>query len=445
MSDLAPCAQHADVPAGWRCDGCQKLLCGACTAAGVSNQFYCGVCGSLAKRLMIARTARPRSFWIVETLAYPFKQGLPFVALMGLFLAIVGFGAKLIAPDSHDLDTPVLVVRVLAMVIYTLLVVDSTARGGQRESGAGMRLLRGLAATAVVWLPGLAYVYFVGVPRLGGDGILWLFLALATIYLPIALVASVNDVTLGDVTSPWKVFAMLGPLGVRGVRLVATVAVLGAATIQIAKATGGHVQIATPLVGDLVAVLPALIVFTILAHAIGLYPHIHGERLHWGAAETFSDPLLPRAQATGQRKLSEVLTTEKLTQGSGGGSSASTSVPIEERNDARRIAELIKGENLPRALRLYEARPTWNPATFDDRQLLALGKAAARSKKPELALALYAEGISREGRGVAQLLIAQGQLFGELGRAAESRAAYHKVIELFPNSDPAKIAQRALE
>lgn len=440
--ELAHCAAHPDAIAGWRCDaeGCGRALCGACTARTL-NQFSCCTCGGTARQITIARTARPRAHWIVHALTYPFTKGLPAVMLVGFLLAAIAFGIHTATPDSHELDGIAAILRGAIAMIYVLVVVDASARGNQREGGTGLRLARAFVASLVVVVPGVASLYFLGAPaRL--DGLAILYLVLAATYLPLALAVAVTDVPFADAANPIRVFAHAWPLRRPYAGTLVAVVALAALAVQVAGATAKS-AIPTPLVGDLVAVLPALVIVTILAHAIGLLPYVHGERLQWGAAEGYRDPAFPRMVASGQRKLGEVLTTEALTKNAGGGAGGGGATP-EERNEARKVAELLKAENAARALRAYEAR-TWSAGAFDDRQLLALGKAAQRAKKPALAEALYAEGAAKDGRGQAQCLIAHAQLLVELGRSSEARAIYERVIATFPNSEPAKIAQRALE
>lgn len=427
MTTLAPCHAHRDVPAGFACtDGCRQPICGACTARSVANQYHCCLCGGAARQLTVARTARSRGFWLVETAVYPLKHGLVALAIAVALVAATTYGLAALAPDTHDFDGLARLVRGGVLFVYALVVVDATARGGQREAGGAIRVARALAASLVVVGPGVLYLYLLGAPTRATDPAVLLFGALAIAYLPLALAVAATDISFGTATSPRQVFALAWPLGRRYFGTLALVVVLGALTIQL----------------SLVQPIAGVLALTVVAHVIGLVPHIHGEALQWGAAEMFRDPALPGQRATGQRKLAEVLTTEALTRGA---RSVEAAAPPEERSDAKKIAELLERDNGPRALKLYEARPAWSPTTFDDKQLLALGRAAARGKKLELAVALFDEGIARAGRGVPQLMIAKGQALAEAGRGAEARACYRGVVEAYPGSDPAKIAQRAIE
>ncbi len=106
MSDM--CAQHPDVPAVFRCDGCEKLLCGDCIRKGHALLF-CTLCGERALPLNEGQPAtvqqvkrhdavtKPYSF--SDALAYPFRGSglLMFIVAVVSMMAVqlmttFGFG-----------------------------------------------------------------------------------------------------------------------------------------------------------------------------------------------------------------------------------------------------------------------------------------------------------------------------------------------------------------
>ena len=103
------CAQHPEVAAQFRCDGCAKLLCGDCIRKGHALLF-CGLCGERALPLKEGQPAtvqqvrrrdavtKPYSF--MDALAYPFRgSGLLMfivaVACMMLVQILLTFGMGL--------------------------------------------------------------------------------------------------------------------------------------------------------------------------------------------------------------------------------------------------------------------------------------------------------------------------------------------------------------
>ena len=270
-----------------------------------------------------------------------------------------------------------------------------------------------------------------------------MFGGLVAVYLPIALAVAVTDVTIGAAMNPFRVFEIAWILGRRYLATLVTSLALGGLVVAVGTGTADKLarSVRAPVLGDVAAVLPGIAMLAIALHVIGLLVHVHGAAMGFGAASQYVDPVLPKEIARGKRKDATVLTTEALTKAS----DAITGAAPEERADLRKIVEFLKGENLARALKIYESRASWSPAAFDDRQLLALGKAALRAKNNALAQRLFEEGIAKDGRGAGQLMIAQAQLLGDvLDQADEARKLYQKVLAKFPGSDVAKIAKQRL-
>ena len=433
------CSTHRTVLAGWKCDDCKKYLCGECTARA-ANLYSCCACGAPATQLVRARTERGFSSWLLRAFAYPVTRGLPLVAGVAV---VVGGVAYVLREMGNDYAGWSIAIRAIAIALFALLVVDGTARGGTGERGVALRLVRALLGTAIVWAPVAAYMYFLGVPA-KPDWTLYLFAGLCAVYLPIALAVAVTDVTIGAAMNPFHVFAQAWLLGRRYLATLIASLALGGLVVAVITGTADKLArtVHAPVVGDIAAVLPGLAMLAITLHVIGLLVHVHGAAMGFGAASQYFDPILPNEIARGKRKDAEVLTTEALTKAS---DAAASGASPEERADLRKITEFLKGENLARALKIYESRAVWSPNAFDDRQLLALGKAAVRAKSNALAQRLFAEGIAKEGRGAGQLLIAQAQLLGDvLDQPDEARKLYQQVLAKFPGSDVAKIAKQRL-
>jgi len=443
------CSVHPDATAGWRCtnEACRQHLCGKCTARLV-KLFTCCACGGPARQLTVSRKLHSRAHWWGAAVRYPFGAGLALAVAMASVLAGLGFVAQMIESHPHQLDGAVGIVAIVAIAGYVLVTIDRTARGA--ESGKLLRFARTLVATVLVWVPSVAYVLLLGVPGSAAlrDWVLWVFAGLTLIYLPLVLAVAVTDTSFLEVANPFRMFDIMFRLGKTYViSLVATLAMAALAVVGAAMAAAIRQAIPTPLVQDAVAQLPMLAGLAMLGHVIGMLAHVHGDLMGWGSADLFVDPLFPDMAAEGRRKIvTRPIATRSVDAAVGTSPMAPMAlVSPREQAEATKLANALKAGEVARALRLYEARPSWSAASLDDRQLVVLAKAAVRAKKLVLAQALLEEACARNGRSVAQAWLALAQLHAEsLGQADRAHAIYRKIVDEFPASDVAKLATAQL-
>ena len=442
LDEEPACTTHDEELAGWRCEApaCRKYLCGKCAAKSL-NTFYCGVCGATASQLVVARNARGFATWVAKAILYPVSSGVLPLAVVSLLLAIIGFGASKLEPRPGAWDVLSGALRGAVVVVYALVTADAAARGNVAERGGLLRLVRGLLATLVVWAPAALYLWWLGIPAKGlaADRLLWLYAGLALVYLPIAVSTSVTDASYGDVANPFKLFELAWQLGRRYWITMFATAVLAVMTYGIAGSTIPKLRVAVtaPIAGDLAAWLPTLALVGAVAYLVGLLPFVWGDRFGWGDASMYADPLHPKLVAEAKRKNAPALELDSQ-------QAVAAATALAERNDARKLADAVKEDNMLRALKLYEAR-SWSPTAIDERQLLVLGKAATRAKKHDVAKKILEETVARKGRVESHAMVALAQLHAQMGEAARAEELYKQIVMQFPNSEASKMAALKLK
>jgi tetratricopeptide (TPR) repeat protein len=191
-------------------------------------------------------------------------------------------------------------------------------------------------------------------------------------------------------------------------------------------------------VTDIAAALPMLAAYTATAYMIGLLPFVHGDRFGWGDTSIYADRLHPKMVAEAKRKTVAAADQDAA-------QAAIAAAALAERNDARKIQDALKDDNMTRALKLYETRTAWADTSFDEAKLLVLGKGATRAKRHELAERILEACLARNGRQASQALVALAQLHAQQGNDARAEELYQRVVAEHPNTDAAKIAQLKLK
>jgi hypothetical protein len=436
------CSVHPDAVAGWQCstEACKRHLCGKCTARLI-KLFTCCTCGGPARQLTVSRKSISRAHWLVAAVRYPLGAGLGIVVAVAIVSAALAVLAEVLEAQRHQLDGVVHAVRLGLLFAYVLVSIDRTARGA--EPGKLLRCARTMAATWLIWVPSVGYLLLLGVPGAAAqhDWVLWLFATLSLLYLPLALAVAVTDASFVDAVNPFKMFEHMCRLGKTYVATLAAAVVLaGLSVLAASQAASIQQAVAVPVVGDAVAQLPTLAVLAMLGHVVGMVAYVHGDLIGWGTAALFVEPRFPHMVAEGRRKISTRpiarVTGEVPTDARPG-----EAPPPGERADAAKLTSALKAEELVRALRIYEGRPSWSAASIDDRQLVVLARTAARAKKLVLAQRLLEEACARNSRSAGQAWLALAQLHADaLGQADKARAIYGRIVAEFPGSEAAKLA-----
>jgi hypothetical protein len=488
----ARCHQHRSVPAGWRCDACQKYLCPDCTASAF-NLFYCCLCEEKATQLTVPRGERSFLEWITDALIYPLRRGLAGL----IFLAVLCTAAHLAAtmvldPPSSDApaeasppppapppprtgEDPSLMppspppapaaapaasaerplspmvfppVRVFLVFVYAVLVVIGTARGGKREPKAFLLAVKALAGTLILWVPAVAYLVLVvhGLP--GRDAftspMAWLFAVLAAVYLPMALAAAASDAGFLEVGNPFRLFGWAAQTGRHYWMTIVGVALLAALSVALTN-TGAQVaeRVHVAFLSQVIAELFALLAVAAMARMVGRILWVHGHAFDWGPESHFSDPLLADPPRGNRKRPPPVAAA----QGTGAPGEEGTGIRQKpEPMVAREIIEALAARSTQRALKLYESRPSWSEKLFTERHLLDLGTAALNAAKLELAERTLARAAQSKGpvAGRAMLALARAQEQGGKDPATV-RALWQQIVERFPGTDMARAASAKLD
>ena len=130
---MTPCAEHAQVAAGFVCDGCERLLCEECIEESY-RLLLCRHCGERALPLdnQQPATRQEREKVRVQTTPYTLKDALVFpfrgTGLYILIMAfVIKFGANFVPFLILSLKVKILVAALIAALQFH--IVRSTIRG----------------------------------------------------------------------------------------------------------------------------------------------------------------------------------------------------------------------------------------------------------------------------------------------------------------------------
>jgi hypothetical protein len=425
-------------------------LCAKCTAH-VLTRLYCCHCDGPATPITVPRNERPFGRLVLDALAWPLRGGLLALVGMALVLAVVARAAAPSEPGTRELGALIAApLRVLLLLLFCVRLVGATARGGHEERGAALRLLHAVLGTAIVWAPAVVYLVYVqrGFPdgAMLRDRLVWLLLGLAALYLPAAIAGTAGEASFLDAINPFRVFEWAWAVRRRYGLTVLILAALTAGMVGLGGVLSARIeQRLSPFLAALAVQALAVAVLIVMARLVGTLTYVHGDSFGWGTAEQYRDSILPGVVADGVRKKSEQPTPAAVAE-----KPAAAPAPQAPRNPAeaaraKEIADCIRGDNLARALRLYEAQPAWSASAFEDQHLLAIGTTAAQAKKLELAERLLAALGEKRGLYGGRALVALGRLYAEaMGRPERAKEIYARVVEQHPGTEMARFAQQKL-
>ena len=213
------CSQHPSAQAGWKCSSCERLLCPECAATDVlhrSNIVRCTQCGNVAREVMVPRDVRP--YWVIlpELLSGIFR---PFSLLMLAGLVLM-MGVASFVPIIGGL------LRTGIFAGYLFLVIRRASGGVTSLPGGGdfsnvvddifLPAVRFILATAIIWIPSIAYITF-KLMRGGNqdpaalffDPVFLLILAASVAYLPGAIIVAAISESTFAAFNPANVLAIV--------------------------------------------------------------------------------------------------------------------------------------------------------------------------------------------------------------------------------------------
>ncbi|MBN1210006.1 MAG: hypothetical protein JXB05_34460 [Myxococcaceae bacterium] len=475
-SSAHPCKRHPSAPAGWSCQDCQASLCQDCVCvkrAQSAEYLTCALCGGVAARLMLHRARIPLARRLRSVWRFPFTStGLPFVLALSTFLALAWWGAQ----------ATFLLLKFLPAMMYLgafwaafFAIVRASAAGARDLEAPDFHdlsthviapALRGLAATAVLWLPLLLYwiyrhdlleslapvtedprFYVDGTadaataPRNPlGDPVLWLILAAGFAYVPMVLILAASGSGM---------FRMLNPLYVIGGALRlgkdygVAVGALGVLLIPyvLSKLLASWVlSLNLFLLSRVVAELLITLVPVMMAHVLGLLLYVRGDVVGYGMASDYLEPALPGAQPRAQpAPLHQPLPR------------ATAEPPPDDTPTIDGVAALataVAAQDATQALSLYPSLrdPRLSKQVAPEHHLF-VGQSAATLGRYALAVQALeaAADVAPDGPIAPRALVLMARLYAErLQEPARADSIYRYVVHRYPNTDASRFAQAHL-
>jgi len=445
------------------------------------KSFYCCLCRGEARQITTHRSSRSYASWLLDALAYPLTRGLIPLVATAVILSLLFFGVpKIFDPDrpqpsvalqtktatpaaagaadtahrvakddaSSRLPSTLIypAVRAFIIFLFVVLIAARMPRSGRRDPMPYALPFKALATTLVVWLPGVAYLVLVqkGMPdaRTFGEPLPLLHVALAGVFLPVAVLGAAADNPWREIVNPFRVFTWAWNVGWRYWLTVMFLAALAALGLHLGKYMSAIERaVFIPGVQTFVAELVVMIPFAMVGRLAGWLLFVHGEAFDWGLPADYQDPVL-KADATGIRK--SLAGDAESAEGA-----TTTSPAVREKPEsslARDVIMHMEEKNFSRALKIYASRPSWTPTLFTDRHLFDLGSAAVRAKKYDEAERLLLAAEAKGGLLTPRALLSLAGLYADALHAPEKAVEiYRRIVDKFPSSDQAKVAARKLE
>ncbi|MFY0569315.1 B-box zinc finger protein [Archangium lansingense] len=476
---LARCKRHPSAPAGWRCDGCEALLCPECVEARrmqTVDLLFCRECGGQAETLIVHRSELATfADRLTQVWRYPFsKQGLMVAAGLGAVMAFVGFMTQV----------TLIVARLAPAAIGAGLfwgaffsIMRASARGENEVpipeysdvfSDWLLPALKGVFATSVVWLTLLLYLVFAGgwdvfqyldrllsdpmfymtgrfhsIPgeRLLGDPFAWVLGLASLAYLPMALVMAVTGNGLLDTLNPVR--AVHGILRLRRDYLVAlgSLFTLGLVylVVRIVSSALREVPFEIVITRWLAQVLECLVVF-MMARVLGLLIYTRGDALGYGAPSDYITPVLAgAAPSTSLRVDPAPLPAETPTP-------AEAAAPSPEAR-LQELAAAVQARDVPQALTLYTALSFLPKARIPPAVHLFVGQASASKGDNDLAVrALESAADSAPDDPLApRALVLLARILAErMQEQTRAEDVYRYIVDRYPDTEAARFAQGRL-
>lgn len=447
-----PCARHTSAAAGWRCVDCQRALCPDCTArerAGTAHFDVCLACGGRAEVLRVHRSHWPLAERLREAPRYLLHPGnLALVVGLAAWMALMGFLVRTVFPLAVLLP---LTLSLGAFWGVFFAIVRSTARGEAEVetpeftdifSSFAAPMLRGLVATSALWVPAVAYLLLATRWTLGDmlghhltSPVLWAFLVLGAVWLPLALTLAACGGSLATPLNPLAALVAAQRLG-RDLWVTVGAFLLGLVPLALASWVGDLVARLPVLVlaGWLAEALTLLVPLT-LAHVVGLLLHVRGDAIGYGVEADSWVPVLPGVAPRGVRPRSGPLAAAAP------GPEAPAAAPAEA---SHALAAAVEARDVPTALALYaQVRGTPALKGVAPGTHLFVGQAAASCADYALAVEALerAADVAPDAPSAPRALVLMARVLGErLGEPSRAQEVYRYVVHRYPDTDASRFA-----
>jgi hypothetical protein len=415
-------------------------------------------------RARIPLTQRLRSVW-----RFPFTlDGLPLVLALSLFLALTWWLAQI----------TFLLIKFLPALLYLgafwaafFSVVRASAAGAREVEGPDFNdffahvmapALRGLVATAVVWLPCLLYwihrhdllesvAPVLEDPRFYVDGtataastprnplvdpVLWLILAAGFAYVPMVLILAAAGSGLLRMLNPLYVIGYAVRLGRDYWVTVGALGVLLLGYVLSKLLAYLVLSLGIFMISRVVAEFLTTLAPLMMAHVLGLLLHARGDVVGYGVASDYLEPALPDAQPRVQAEPLHVPLPPVM-----GEPLPEKSAPT-ERLEA--LATAVAAQNVSEALSLYpDLRDPRLSKQVAPEHHFFVGQSAATVGHYALAVqALEAVAdVAPEGPLAPRALILMARLYAErLQDPTRADSIYRYVVHRYPDTDASRFA-----
>ena len=318
---MRACRQHPLEPAGWSCAGCRADLCADCVAKQIGGPKgrqipICCACGRGVVPIMVhRRDAQPfaRRLWR----AFDFPLGstgiisLFFVGFVRALTSYAGAGSMIMGAGAFAL-------RQGLYWAFIFFIIRSVANSERKLGVFGFTdihsdliapAVKGIFATAILWIPAVIYIYLAAGEGLAGiltypsyrDPAVWLLALLGALYAPMALLAAATEMGFGSILNPIFIGQSIMRIGkdyFLAVVVVGMVLLLGGAAAALLGAL--FMMLPVPFVGRWLALTVGLYAPFVAAGILGHLLWVHGEVLDWGRNADYQTLFLPGVEPRGQ-------------------------------------------------------------------------------------------------------------------------------------------------
>jgi hypothetical protein len=473
------CTRHPGARAGWRCRSCGAALCPGCTFLRTDGRVElpaCGRCRGFADPITLPRSElRPFPPRILEALGWPFRGS-------GL-LSLAGLGAVLWLLKKLGF-----IGALLAFGVWWAFIFHVIRRGAVGDDEIDppdfsdvfydvvAPALRGILATALLWIPAVAYALMVlraggSLANVGKDPVLWLFVGAGLAYGPAAiLVASCGGGLLRLFNPAIGIFAIARLGRDYWVAALAVGALLGlnvavglvaalVASTRVPVLSGWAAQSMTSLLPMIAARILGLLLF-VRGDSVGMGdPHHYREPVLGAVRPRGAEPVLETASASEAPTAQEPIELDASPAPSVSGPTAPVRGPREAAlaapppanttavaDPVSAIADALAASDGTRAAALFAAYRGPDRA-LAPRTLFQLARAASESGDHALsARALHAAGTGTDASVAPHaLLVLSRVLERRLARPADALRVLEHLLARWPDSDAARQARAALD
>lgn len=436
--------------------------------AGTTTLTACSLCGGVAAPLTVHR-AQAASFpsRLPRALLYPLSRGglLTLAAVAAVVTALRWFG---------------LLGAFLASGVswaFFFSLIRTSARGseelevgdfGDPLSDVVVPALRGLLATALLWVPALLYLASridreslanpAALAGLAADPVLWLILLASVLYAPMAIVMAAMGGGFLQMLNPVAGVAFMARLGRDYLVAVAAIVALGLGDLLAGLLGRLFAATGVPFVSAWGAAALGLYFPAVMSRVLGLLLHVRGDSLEVGLPQDYQDPVLPGVEPRGSPPAADAAAPGTAAPPEApptpaarpapaaarvapvASAAPAPAEPVLETVDLRAaIARAVEEEDLPRAVALYGAS-SLRASDLEPRVHFAVARGAAAARDYRLAVrALRAAASSPKDPVAPRALLVMSRIYArKLGDPATARRMLDHLLESYPESDAAR-------